>query len=59
MTNKNWTKDETHVFLKNRAITEVEKHKKYEDDLKKQGYKKILVDHPTEPRCKIERWVKA
>jgi len=58
MTNENWMKEETLKLLKNRANSEVEKHKKQESDLKKQGYRKVLINHPSEPRCKIERWVK-
>ena len=56
--NENWVREETLAFIKNNAENEKLKRKKREDDLKKQGYKKIMVDHPTEPRCKIEKWVK-
>ena len=58
MTNENWTKEETLKLLKSRADLEVEKRKKHENDLKKQGYKKQLITHPTAVRCKIERWVR-
>ena len=56
--NENWTREETLNLIKNRAVSEVEKQNKLEADLKKKGYKKILVDHPTSPRCQIEKWVK-
>ena len=56
--NENWTKSETLLFLKNKALNEAEKNKAKENDLKKQGFKKVWVDHPTQPRCKIEKWVK-
>jgi len=56
--NENWTKEETLTFLKKNALSETEKHNKKENDLIKKGYKKVMIPHPTSPRCKIEKWVK-
>ena len=58
MMKENWTKDETVKVLVNRAKKYVKMHDTKEIEKIRAGYKKIMVDHPTQVRCKIEKWVK-
>jgi len=56
--NENWIKDETLLFIKNRAKNAVSKHEIKEKAMIKKGFVKILVKDPTRPRLSIEKWIK-
>lgn len=58
MINENWTKTEVKAFIKKEAEKTVQKHNKEEQEKIRQGYRKMYVDHPTVPKCKIEKWIK-
>jgi predicted DNA-binding WGR domain protein len=58
MVNENWTKTEVKAFIRKEAQKEVKKHNKKEQEKMRHGYRKIYADHPTVPKCKIEKWVR-
>lgn len=57
-TKGNWAKEETLAYIKNKAEKTAKKHELYEREMAGKGYKKVMVDHPTQVRCKVVKWVK-
>lgn len=55
--NENWTKEETLLAIKKKALLKAKEHNHLDHLKEDSGLKKVFVPHPTIPRCLIEKWI--